>query len=282
MFAVVRFLHFASLLTIFGASALSWQASGLVLDDRRLRQLLFYCAIMALVTAPVWLAFAAAEMSGKPPFDFGPFVTVIQHTTYGEVFVLRFALLAWLCVAVLVSSHLMRALIAGAALIGISITSHAAGSGAPEYLVARAAVDALHLLTAGFWVGGLVVLLPAVFARGRDMPRLIGLLHAFSRWGAPSVAVLLIAGTANSYFILGTPGMAWSGSYVTLLAAKIVLAGVMVALALTNRFGVLPGLERADKEADETIPLTVIAELSCAVAILVIVGFLGVIPAMQM
>lgn len=282
IFAAVRAIHFASLLTVFGASALYLQASGLAVEDRQLRRLLLFCTIAALTTAPLWLAFVAAEMSGGSPFDIAAIGTVVQHTTFGVVFTIRVALLAWLCVAVLVSSHLTRVLIAGAALIGISVTSHAAAAGTPDYVYARAVVDALHLVTAGFWVGGLAVLTRETLVSPRDMPRLIGLLRAFSRRGAPSVAVLLAAGAANSIFILGAPGMQWAPTYLTLLAAKIVLAGVMVALALTNRFGVLPALERGEREAGETIPLTVIAELSCAAAILVIVGFLGVISPMQM
>jgi len=97
-----------------------------------------------------------------------------------------------------------------------------------------------------------------------------------------SVAVLVAAGAANGVFILGQQGMPWNGTYVTLLALKIVLAAVMIALALTNRFGVLPALARGEDEAQDTIPLTVSAELGAAIAILVIVGFLGLTAPMQM
>jgi putative copper resistance protein D len=97
-----------------------------------------------------------------------------------------------------------------------------------------------------------------------------------------SVAVLLLAGTVNAVAILNVRGMPWTDTYVTWLAIKIVLAMVMVALALTNRFGVLPALARGEREAAETIPLTVLAELGAALAILLIVGFLGVTAPMQM
>ena len=56
----------------------------------------------------------------------------------------------------------------------------------------------------------------------------------------------------------------------------------MVALALTNRFGVLPALAQGDREAADTIPLTVLAEFGAALAILLIVGFLGMTAPMQM
>ena len=110
---------------------------------------------------------------------------------------------------------------------------------------------------------------------------LIALLKLFSRWGVVSVAVLVATGTLNAVFILDME-MSWNGPYVTWLAIKITLAAVMVALALSNKFSVLPGLEQGDREAADTIPLTVVAELSCAMAVLLIVGFLGVTAPMAM
>jgi putative copper resistance protein D len=280
VYAVVRALHFASLMGLFGAAALLFQMPA---TGPAFRKAFLWAAWMAPACALVCLCFAAGEMTGDAASIADPKTiwSVATTTFYGHVFIARFALLIGLGVLCLRDGrYVAKAAVSGVALALISLTSHAAASG--EAFVLHAVVDALHLLTAGFWVGGLVVLAREVLASPRDMPRLVGLLRTFSRWGAPSVAVLLAAGTANGVFILGAPGMQWSASYVVLLAGKIVLAAVMVALALTNRLGVLPGLERGDRESDETIPLTVIAELSCAVAILAIVGFLGVISPMQM
>jgi putative copper resistance protein D len=280
-FAVTRALHFASLMTVFGASALLYQGRAIFAASPELRRVLLLASLLALATAVLCLCFVAAEMSGGAPFDRGILATVVTQTTYGHVFIARFAALALLCVLSLRSIDLPGALVAGLALALLGLVSHAAAAGPPQYEYGRAAADALHLLCAGFWVGGLVVLVPQVLAP-RDAPRLIALLRLFSRWGVVSVAVLLAAGTANGVFILGVPGMPWNASYVMWLAVKIVLAALMVALALTNRFAVLPGLVRGEREAGDTIPLTVIAELSCAMLILLIVGFLGLTPPMAM
>jgi putative copper resistance protein D len=130
-------------------------------------------------------------------------------------------------------------------------------------------------------VGGLVVLAPEVLAKPRDAARLIALLKLFSRWGVASVAVLIVSGMLNTVLILDIE-MNRNSSYVTWLAIKITLAATMVALALSNKFNVLPGLERGDREAALTIPLTVLAELAGAMAVLLIVGFLGAIAPMAM
>jgi putative copper resistance protein D len=284
-FAVVRALHFASLMTVFGACALLWQARGISLQGKTLNGLIYICALLAIATAVLSLGYVAQEMTGDPGslWDLHAFGLVVSKSFYGAVFRIRIFLLLGLCLfCIRPGLHLPKALLAGAALALLGLTSHAAAAGDVSWFYARAGVDALHLVTAGFWVGGLAVLTSQVLAKSRDLARLVYLLRLFSRWGVVSVAVLIAAGTINAVAILGAPGMPWSSTYITWLAVKIVLAAVMVALALTNRFGVLPGLEKRDLEAEQTIPLTVVAELSCAFAILAIVGFLGTIAPMQM
>ena len=281
-FALVRALHFASLMTVFGASALLFQARSIGLDGTRFHRPLFFASLTALATAVLCLVFVAQEMTGESMVSLALLANVVAHSLYGTIFLWRFFLLLILCVICAAKGlHLPKALLGGGALALLSLTSHAAAGGTDGFH-ARAAVDALHLLAAAFWFGGLAVLVPEVLAKPRNMPRLILLLRLFSRWGALSVAILIAAGALNAVFILNVPGMRWSGTYVTLLAIKIVLAALMVALALTNRFGVLPGLAHGEAEAAETIPLTVVAELGAALLILSIVGFLGLTAPMEM
>ncbi len=284
-FAIVRALHFACLMSVFGASALQAQAAGLGVPRAPLRRPLAFAALGALATALLLVCFVGGEMVGDPVMGFRPdvFAAVVADTGYGHIFLFRLFLLLGLCLLCAIGAGAgLTALTAGAALALVALTSHAAAAGSPSLEVARAANDAVHLLTAGFWVGGLVALLPEVAPRIRDRDRLVALLTLFSRWGVVSVGLLVTAGTIDAVTILYQSQMGWSGTYVTLLAAKIVLAMVMVSLALTNRFGVLPALAHGDKDAADTIPLTVVAELAAALAILVLVGFLGIAAPMRM
>ena len=284
LFALTRALHFASLMTVFGASALLFQARGIGIDCGKWKVRLCLAALAALITAALSLGFVAQAVTADAHAftDLHLLAIVVIKSFYGKVFLWRLFLLLCLCFACATSGfHLPKALLAGTALASLGLVSHAAAAGAPRYEYARAAIDALHLLCAGFWVGGLIVLAPEVLAKPRDLPKLIALLRLFSRWGIASVAMLIVAGILNGVFILDMP-MRWNGAYVTWLAVKIMLAAVMAALALTNRFGVLPGLEHGEKEAADTIPLTVVAELSCALLILLIVGFLGLTAPMAM
>jgi copper resistance protein D len=285
LFALSRALHFASLMSVFGAAALLFQARGLGVTGANVRGLLRWSAFVALASAVLCLCFVGGEMSGDLTLGFDPQVigSVIGDTYYGHVFFVRVALLIGLALLSLADgAFFWKALVSGAALAALGLTSHAAASGSPRYELLRAANDSLHILSSGFWVGGLVVLAPEVWRRPRSIPLLVALLSLFSRWGVMSVAVLVAAGVINGVAILGQEGMPWNGTYVTLLAFKIVLAAAMIALALTNRFGVLPALARGEDEAEYTIPLTVSAELGAALAILAIVGFLGLTAPMQM
>ena len=257
LLALIRALHLAGLMSVFGACALLLQLEPGEAAPRR--WVLLWGAVLSVVTVLAQVLVA-------------PGLTTVPIARAGVL-----TILALLCLRD--GLILPKAILAGAALGLIAAESHAAKAGGASLLYAG--IDALHLLAAAYWVGGLTILAPAAIATPRDLPRLIRLLHGFARWAAPSVGVLLVAGAANGFIILGAPGVHWTSRYVILLALKIVLAAIMVALALTNRLGVLPGLERGDREAEETIPLTIIAELSCAVAILVIVGFLAVIPPLQ-
>lgn len=285
LFALIRALHFASLTTVFGASALLAQSARIGVTGERLRKVISLAAFGALASAMLNLCFVTGEMTGDFASGFDPSVvaTVVTSSSYGHVFFVRLALLTGLALLCLGDgAYAAKAIVAGAALALLGLTSHAAAAGSPRFEYLRAAIDALHLLCAGFWIGGLAVLAPELLPRIRDKARLVALLGLFSRWGAVSVAVLVAAGTASAIVILDVPGMRWSDTYVAWLAVKIVLAGLMVALALTNRFGVLPALARGEAEAQDTIPLTVLAELGAALLILLIVGFLGVTAPMQM
>jgi putative copper resistance protein D len=173
-------------------------------------------------------------------------------------------------------------IVGGITLALIGLTSHAAASGSVEYALLRAAVDASHLVAGGFWIGGVAVLAFVVWQSPRDRDGHIALLRLFSRWGAVAVSVLVGAGTINAFAILDIQGMRWSAAYLAWLAVKLALAGIMVALALTNRFGVLPGLVRGEADAAGTLPLTLGAELALAGLILLCVGFLGLTAPMAM
>jgi putative copper resistance protein D len=288
LFAITRALHFFSAMTLFGACAFALVLrSRLNCETGLPRSFFALCGAVALLTTLLTIGFVADQMTGTAAAIFDPaqWGGVAGNTLYGELALVRAALFMMFLLCVwLRPEWTLRAgvILGGAALILLGPTSHASRSVASQYVLLLAANDSVHLLAGGFWLGGLVALLPATLAKPRDIPEWLTRLRLFSAWGMAAVGVLILAGSANTIAILDIQGMRWSETYLDWLAIKLVLAAVMIALALTNRFGLMPAIARGDKEAGETLPWTLFAELSCAGLILLAVGILGLTAPMQM
>jgi hypothetical protein len=95
---------------------------------------------------------------------------------------------------------------------GLLPEGYAVASGTGSWLMA--ANDALHLLCAGFWIGGLTVLALVVVER---RPGLLGALGVFSLWGTYAVFLLTVAGAVNA---LGMRRGAWDSSMEAMLITK--------------------------------------------------------------
>ena len=153
-------------------------------------------------------------------------------TPFGTAMVWRLALygvlgvLAWRLPRILteLASWLVPAGVAGTA-VTIAASGHAAASG-PIGL----GIDALHALTAGLWVGGLV----ALVALGRSVePRA---LQQFSTLAMASVLTLIVTGTLNSLRQLNAVEELWQTRYGLTLVIKLTLvAGALAAAAVSRR-----------------------------------------------
>ena len=272
LFAAARALHFFSLALLFGGALFEIMARKNIpsLDPAPLpwRR----AAILALLTALAWLGLVAGQMSGdwNKALDPQTITTVLTGTHFGTVFIGRALILLALLVAAFAGRIRWMAVLAGAALAAISLTSHAAASSPLHFELVGATNDAIHLLSAAFWIGGLAWLL-ALFTGGRNL--LLPALGLFSDRGMIAVLLLVMTGIINALTILlsghGHPSMV----YVTLLCIKIALASGMIALAIVNRVRLMPRLRAGGDTA--SLRASVLAELGLGIAILVIVGVLG-------
>jgi putative copper resistance protein D len=104
----------------------------------------------------------------------------------------------------------------------------------------------MHLLAAGFWLGSLVPLIASLRLTNDQAASANALLalRRFSSLGQIAVATVLATGVVNSWAVLD----AWpigSSPYQALLLAKVALVAIMVALALVNRYLLLPRFDTA-------------------------------------
>ena len=138
----------------------------------------------------------------------------------------------------------------------IAAAGHAAASGPIDLLV-----DALHALTAAFWVGGLVAL--AALGRSAE-PRT---LHRFSTLAMASVLTLVVTGTLNSLRHLTAVEQLWLTRYgLTLLIKLSLVAGTLAVAAVSRR-----------RLQQKRVPLrTVRIEVALTIAVLAVTSLLSV------
>jgi putative copper resistance protein D len=286
-----RFLHFAAVLTLFGAALFPLYTQPGRADDPSarflvwLRTTLIIAAFVALIGGILWFLFTAANMTGDlaGAIDRDTLSLALTETRFGWVWTGRLAL-AVIILVLLLTRRPDKLL----AILTAALTASLAGVGHTqvEEGVARlvhVGADGAHLLAAGAWLGGLVPLLYFVSTAARpaaaEQRSAIGdVLLRFSGVGQLAVATLIGSGLINSWYLVGTFDLMRT-PYGQLLLVKLALFVGMLLLAALNRFWLVPAL--AEKSASgETTALFrlrrhILGEQILGVLIILIVSLLG-------
>jgi copper resistance protein D len=282
LLAAARAIHFASLMAIFGGSTYAellrragfWES-----PPRGARVLFATAATLAIATAAIWFCLIVGQMSGtwRDAFDPAILQLAATDTRFGHIFMARFIGLAalWFMCALGMKWHgLPLSILAGLLLASLGPISHAAANGS-ELVSVGAISDGAHLLTAGFWLGGLLVLAMFLQQYRADRTSLLGALRLFSMWGTSAVAVLVITGLINAISILPVSEMALRNSYFDLLVVKVGLASVMIGLAALNRWRFAPALRSSGDGVMQRLASSVGSEIVLGLAVIAIAGVLG-------
>jgi putative copper resistance protein D len=260
--------------------------------EHRLMHLAFWSLITALLSALFWFWLEVASMSElslKNALSATAWGTVLFETQFGRVWQLRLGLIA--AAFVLVASMLARVkarrmliavlwLVSVVLLVSLAWISHAAAATVRPF---GALGDMLHLCAAGLWIGGLVpltILLAharASFSFGETVARVI---RRFSTLSLCCVSVLVISGISNSWLLVGSIHALFTTPYGRLLLFKLALFAILIGFGARNRFLVKAKLPKAAADPDLLAQLrrNVIWEACLGVAVVVIVGCLGVTP----
>ena len=285
LLAGARAIHFLSLMAIFGGSAYAallrrWNlAEPSVMS---VRTLFGAAAALALVSGIVWFCLIAGHMSGSWQGSFDPQVLSLAATgtRFGHIFLVRLIAIAALCAKCIFGKRTAGpavAILAALLLASLAPISHAAATGG-DVAVLRAGNDALHLLAAGFWLGGLIVLAFLIRRDWGDAPALVGPLRIFSGLGSAVVALLLLTGVINALSILPLSAMALHNRYFDLLLVKVGLAVMMVGLASLNRWRFAPALPGGGAKEVRNLTRSVGLEIALGILVVAIVGYLGTMP----
>ena len=290
--AIVRAVNIGASLLVFGELAFIQLVSPGRVVPPRSAAVLGWSLAAILASALAWLALEALNMSGLPPREaLAPdtLATVATQTLFGKVWLARAACLVVLAALLMLTwpregvgnSSWLPFIAAGVLLALLSGMGHAAaGSGAS--VAARLAVDGVHLLAAGAWLGALPPLILVIVAAGTrgDAPAIHAariVTNRFSALGIASVGTLLLTGICTSFFALHDLAALYESDYGRLLLVKVALFVAMLALATVNRFELTPRLEaQPPRPALVALGSNAILELVLGLVVVCVVAKLGI------
>jgi putative copper resistance protein D len=288
--ALCRFIHFMAAMLAFGMSVYLWafapERLKLALSPIA-RRLALIASLIALVTAIAWLALESASMADEwsAATDPDAIGAVLADTAFGHVWAVHLVLAAALVAVVMLefSARAFRekpaspfsqrapdrgarwaatSLVSGALLASLGFVGHAAMQTGVVGVLHRTN-HAVHLLTTGAWIGGLVPFAMCLRAYERDDLRkeAVRAMTGFSFWGQLIVAAVVLTGVVNIALTSGHPPIPPATPYRALLVAKIILVAIMISLAVFNRFVLVPRL-KASATALAALRLTSAAEIA--------------------
>jgi copper resistance protein D len=246
-----RFVHYAATNFLFGA--LLFPVYAFVATERLepraraldavLRPPLRWAAGLAIVSGLAWFAFSVAEMAGDPAAmtNGGLLLSAARDTDFGRLWVVRMASAAMLLLLLFSrqTARLRPTYVAISAIVlgSLAWTGHArAEAGWREWV--HVGADAAHLLTAGFWIGALpviVMMLGRSGAQGDDREFTHLALSRFSFFALIAVTILIVTGFINTALLIASPLDLVRTVWGWVLLAKLALVGVMLGLAAINR-----------------------------------------------
>jgi len=298
--ALARAVHVGSVSLVLGTFVVALLVPRELEDDgaRRLHTLVVRLVSAGLVGAVAsllaWLIAQSAVVTGTTlanAVDARAVGRLMTRTEFGRVSQVR-ALLVAVLGAVLVAAALRRGrvprlfltagvLLAAATSGTLAWAGHA--SATDEAGVFHRTATAAHLIFAAAWLGGLVplaLLLGATGAGRIALDAVVTTVRRFSLIALLSVALIIVTGVVNAWFLVATWPALLATPYGHLLLVKLALFVPVLVLAAANRRR-SARLGRAGADSPTVVRRLrrqVHGELAFGAAIIVVVGWLGITP----
>lgn len=272
-----RFLHLSLCLTLFGVSLFRavlrrQEPAVLAALDGRLLGWQRLAALLALFSGLAWLGLVAASMAGEwsAMRNTQTLGLVLKETFFGQVWTWHLAANAALLVALclpLSADNPLRPLLGGALLASLAPVGH--GAMLDGWVgIGLMFNQGLHLLCAGAWLGGLL-LLAALLYRAPDSTHAEA-LRRFSGIGYLLVAGVAASGLVNVWALVGQWPDPRTSTFGQVLTLKLLLVAGMLALALLNRVALAFRERRL-----LALRRSVLLEWACGLAAVAAVSLLG-------
>ena len=276
-----RLVHFTALMMLFGAvlfdlavdrplETIAGSVHRLSAFSTRIR---IFAALLVLSSGSAWVTCSLIDMAGGvDQLTWALWSDFFLQTSFGPPWIAHLALcmalvgLAW-------GRSMAHLMVSTMALVSLAWVGHAAAA-LGSMLPVRLALQALHLLAAGAWLGALPALISVL--RMGQVTRSQAALVGFSTIGIAAVITLGITGLANAALILSAPSDLIATGYGRVLVLKIVLVTGMLGLAAINKFILTPRL--AGQEQPATVAKlirTIGCEQSLGVLVVLAASVLG-------
>jgi copper resistance protein D len=265
----------------------------LATQQRQLDGLMLVALAFAVASGTLWLLVLAARLGQSSMSEVvkdGTAWAVLSGTRFGRISALRLALAVMLTALVLNRSLLPRmgkVSTSAIALLGLGFIASLAwcghaGAGLGVSGDVHVANDALHLVAAAAWVGGLVPLLLSI-RPSIEMPTAVRfhLVRRFSALAMLAVAGLAASGVINTWFMINRVRELVDTDYGRLVLLKVALFLAMLAFATANRLWLTPRLSGSegsaspDRAALGLLCIFTTIELTLGLAVIGVVAVLG-------
>jgi copper resistance protein D len=253
--------------------------------------------VLSVASGFAWLVLLASRLTGQSlqaAMSGGAAWKVLTETRFGNDWLARAALAVLIAVSIKRLEPLrgwrsrwdgaVAVLLSAGFMASLAWAGHGGANAGTSGLI-QVAADALHLVAAEAWIGGLVpfVLMMVYALRIRsEMWNTVAadVTRRFSTFGVVVVGVLLLTGLSNTWFLVGSLPRLMGTAYGQLLLLKIALVIAMVAVAAVNRLVLMPRLRDASGATGVLGRLrrNGLIEIALGLAILAIVSALGTTP----
>ena len=227
--------------------------------------------VVAIAASAMRILLTAASMSEDAAGMLDArLLALVWHGGEGRAAAMRTAGLLLAIPALARDARGRRLAVAGAAVAAASFAwvghAHGAAGALTPFLLA------VHVLAAAFWLGALGPL--AIQARRRAPLELGAIAERFGRIAVVLVGVLLAAGAAVLWHLLGSVSELWTSAYGRIACAKIALVGCLLGLAAWNKLRLVPRIGAGDRLAVRGLRRSLTAEMLVAGLILLLTAAL--------
>lgn len=267
VYVSLRFIHFISLMIAFGCVLYgAWWAPVTLrrLLMQRFYPLMRHLLLASALSALLMLMAQGGLMGNGWPDVWQPAIwQAVAGTQFGSAWVWQILLALVALVVVWLKprrpARLLLILLC-AQLLLLAGVGHAAMNEGWQGILQRTN-HAVHLFCVASWFGGL---LPFVYclrlAHGRWRQAAIYTMMRFSRYGHLAVAGAIASGIVNALFIQG--GLISDSPWGRMLLFKCALVAAMVAIALVNRYVLVPRMSAGGTRAEQLIVRTTQIEIA--------------------